>query len=70
MQRQRTGVVGGHPADGVDGRDARDAESMVDARDGRLLTPAPRLQGPTGLIGNGGGEDGDGGGEGGGGVRA
>ena len=48
----------------------RDAESMVDARDGRLLTPAPRLQGPTGLIGNGGGEDGDGGGEGGGGVRA
>ena len=38
----------------------RDAETMVDARDGRLLTPAPARQGPPGMIG-GGRDEGDGG---------
>jgi hypothetical protein len=33
----------------------RDAEAFVDARDGRLLTPAPARQGPPGMLGGGGG---------------
>ena len=37
----------------------RDAEAFVDARDGRLLTPAPARQGPPGMLG--GGNDRDGG---------
>ena len=31
----------------------RDAEAFVDARDGRLLTPAPRRRGPPGMLGGG-----------------
>ena len=36
----------------------RDAEAFVDARDGRLLTPAPRRRGPPGMLGGGEGPDG------------
>ena len=36
----------------------RDAETFVDARDGRLLTPAPPRQGPPGMLGGGGDQDG------------
>ena len=36
----------------------RDAEAFVDARDGRLLTPAPRRRGPPGMLGGGQGPDG------------
>jgi hypothetical protein len=36
----------------------RDAEAFVDARDGRLLTPAPRPRGPPGMLGGGEGPDG------------
>ena len=36
----------------------RDAEAYVDARDGRLLTPAPRRRGPPGMLGGGEGPDG------------
>ena len=36
----------------------RDAEAYVDARDGRLLTPAPRRRGPPGMLGGGQGPDG------------
>ena len=35
----------------------RDAEAFVDARDGRLLTPAPARQGPPGMLGGGGDRD-------------
>ena len=36
----------------------RDAEAFVDARDGRLLTPAPPRQGPPGMLGGEGDQDG------------